>query len=452
VEADCQNYARFKFTVFWRSPDVAPLRGNRYASASLFAIEGHFMGSASVIDTVLSNGLRFVGERLDNRQGVALAVRIQAGAKDDPANKFGLASLVQETLLKGTQKKDARKLADAFDYYGIRHSEHTGTESTVLQLRFLPEHTQIAMDLLREVLSQPSFPEKECETNKSLALQELKRLDDEPGSKAWVNLKELYFGNTWGHPEIGHETSIPELSREDVVNFWKGHYIPAGTTVAAAGKFDHDVLQKHLETLFANSGPAWPQETPPAPPTGFTRKHLAKDSQQTQICMAFPGVAHSDADYYAARLAVGVLSGGMSGRLFTEVREKRALVYSVGAQTISLRKSGCVCAYAGTTTPRAKETLSVMKNEFARLGNDCTQEEVDRARVGLKAHLLMDQESTGSRARGLLDDVFYENRVVPLQEVIQRIDAVTLSEVKNYWTSHPHEPYTLVTLGKEELE
>jgi predicted Zn-dependent peptidase len=179
---------------------------------------------------------------------------------------------------------------------------------------------------------------------------------------------------------------------------------------------------------------------------------LQKDSQQTQICMAFRGVAHSDPQYFAARLAVGVLSGGMSGRLFTEVREKRALVYSVGAQSISMRKSGCVCAYAGTTTPRAKETLDVMKGEFARLGNDCTQEELNRARTGVKAHMLMDQESTGARARELLDDIFYDNRIVALSEIIQKVDAVTLADVKNYWTSHPYEPYTLVTLGREPLE
>jgi len=410
------------------------------------------MSEQSAIDTQLSNGVRFVGERIERSQGVALAVRIQAGAKDDPPNKFGLANLVQETLTKGTKKKDARKLADAFDYYGIRHSEQTGTESTLVQLRFLPEHLDVAMNLLREVLTEPAFPEKECETNKSLALQELKRLEDEPGSKAWVNLKELYFGETWGHAELGRNTSIPEITRADISAFWQAHYIGAGTTVAVAGKFDHDALAKHLETLFTTKGEAWPQETPPPPPEGFTRKHLQKDSQQTQICMAFPGVAHSDPQYFAARLAVGVLSGGMSGRLFTEVREKRALVYSVGAQTISMRKNGCVCAYAGTTTPRAKETLQVIKGELARLGNDVTQEEINRARVGVKAHMLMDQESTGARARELLDDIFYDNRIVPLQEIIDKVDAVTLDQVKHYWTSHPYEPYTLVTLGREPLE
>jgi predicted Zn-dependent peptidase len=410
------------------------------------------MSDSATIDRVLSNGLRFVGERLERSEGVALALRLPAGAKDDPAGKFGLANLVQETLFKGTKKKDARKLADAFDFFGIRHSEHTGTESTLIQLRFLPEHLNFALNLLREVLSAPRFPEKECETGKSLALQELKRLDDEPGAKAWANLKELYFGETWGHSEVGRDVTIPELSRKDVLGFWEERYVPAGSTVAAAGKFDADALAKHLETLFVSRGTVKPIGAPPKPPAGYTRKHLHKASQQTQICMAFPGISHNDPDYYAARLAVGVLSGGMSGRLFTEVREKRALVYSVGAQTISLRQSGCVCAYAGTTTPRAKETLQVMKNEFARLGEDCSDEEVQRARIGVKAHMLMDQESTGARARELLDDVFYEDRIVPLQEVIAKIDRVTTADVKRYWTSHPFEPYVLVTLGEEPLE
>jgi predicted Zn-dependent peptidase len=180
--------------------------------------------------------------------------------------------------------------------------------------------------------------------------------------------------------------------------------------------------------------------------------HIQKESQQTQIALLFPSVTQDDPQYFAARMAVGVLSGGMSGRLFTEVREKRALVYSVGANTIALRRRGAVCAYAGTTAPRAKETLEVMRAEFVRLGQDCTAEELERARTGVKAHLLMDQESTGSRARGLLDDLFFHDRIVPLEELIAQLDAVTVEGVMRHWSAFPHEPCTLVTLGKEALE
>jgi predicted Zn-dependent peptidase len=404
------------------------------------------------IDVTLPNGLRFVGERIERSQGVALAVRIPAGAKDDPPNKFGLASLVKETLFKGTRKRNARKLSDAFDFYGISHSEYTGTESTSLQLRFLPEHMQPAMALLREVLSEPSFPKAECDTAVVQAIQEIKHLEDEPLSKVFVVLKELYFGAEWGHSEIGTEQSLPEIGRDDIVNFWKAHYIPAGTIVAAAGKFDPDALMKLLENLFANVGEPWPPENPPPPPEKGVSKHLDKDSEQTQIALAFPCVARNDPAYYAARTALGVLSGGMSGRLFTEVREKRALVYSVGAQAASLRGSGICYAYAGTTAPRAAETLQVMTHELKRLGDDLTQEEIERAKVGFKAHMLMDQESTGSRARELLDDVYYENRVVPVPEVVNAINKVSLDDVKNYWLSHPVEPYSLVTLGREALQ
>jgi predicted Zn-dependent peptidase len=177
-----------------------------------------------------------------------------------------------------------------------------------------------------------------------------------------------------------------------------------------------------------------------------------KDSHQTQIALAFPAVSHNDPDYYVARTAVNVLGGGMSSRLFTEVREKRALVYSVGAHSVAMRSAGATYAYAGTTAERAKETLKVLKEELMRLGHDVTQEEVDRAKVGLKAHLLMDQESTPSRARELLDDIFLEGRIIPLQEIVNKINAVTAEDVKRYWTAHPVEPYSLVTLGREALE
>lgn len=404
------------------------------------------------IDTVLSNGLRFVAERIERSEGVALAVRIPAGAKDDPINKLGLAHLVKETLFKGTRRKDARKLSDAFDYFGIRHSESTGTESTSIQMRFLPEHLKQSLALLREVLREPAFPEKECETAKIQAIQELKHLDDEPLSKVFVILKELYFGADWGHSELGTEAHIPQISRDDVRAFWMGHYIPAGSIVAAAGKFDPDVLAKELETLFGNSGEAWPRETPPAPPKQALRRHVHKDSEQTQIALAFPSIHRADPDYYIARIGIGALSGGMSSRLFTEVREKRALVYSVGASSVSLRGAAATYAYAGTTAPRAAETLKVLKHELVRLGQDLTQEECDRAKIGFKAHLLMDQESTGSRVRELLDDVYYEGRVVPVAEVVERIKTVSADEVMRYWNKHPVEPYALVTLGREALE
>jgi predicted Zn-dependent peptidase len=408
--------------------------------------------SETTIDRKLNSGLRFVGERLEHSQGVALAIRIAAGAKDDPANKFGLAHLVKESLFKGSKKRDARKLSDAIDFIGLRHHEYTATESTVMQLRFLPEHTKKALGLLREVLTLPAFPEKECETAKTQSIQELKNLEDDPFSKVFVLLKELFFGSQWGHPDLGTETSVPEISRADIQAFWQAQFIPKGTVVAAAGKFDQHEMAEELETIFNPGGEAWPIENPPSLPKMNQRKHHFKDSQQTQIAMAFPGVPHSHPDYYILRTAVGVLAGGMSGRLFTEVREKRALVYSVGAHTVSLRHQGAIYAFAGTTTPRAKETLTVMKNELARLGDDVTQEEIDRAKVGLKAHLLMDQESTYSRAREMVDDVFFESRIIPLAEVIGRIDKVTVDDVKHYWKSHPYDPYTLVTLGREALE
>jgi len=404
------------------------------------------------IDVTLANGLRFVGERIERSQGVALALRVPAGSKDDPANKFGLAGLVKETLFKGTRKRDARALSDAFDFYGIRHSEYTGTESTMLQLRFLPGHLDKAMNLMRDVLAQPSFPEKECETAKIQALQELQHLEDSPLEKVFVILKELYFGSKWGHPDLGTEVTVPAITRGDMQAFWKSRYIPAGSVVAAAGKFDPQELIKHLETLFGNTGPAWPAQLPPPPPKGDVRHHSFKDTEQTQIALAFPAVPRNDPLSFAARIAVGVLSGGMSGRLFTEVREKRALVYSVGAQASSLRGSGVIYAYAGTTAARAAETVAVLKTELKRLGDDVTQEEIQRARVGVKAHMLMDQESTGARSRELLDDVYFEDRVVPMAEVVAKLDAVTVDDVKNYWTNHPVEPHTLVTLGRKPLD
>jgi predicted Zn-dependent peptidase len=287
---------------------------------------------------------------------------------------------------------------------------------------------------LREVLSEPAFPKKECETAKIQSVQELKHLDDEPLSKAFVHLKELYFGEKWGHNELGHEREIPSITRDDIQSFWSGHYVPKGALFAAS------------------SGSSRANEAPPAPPPANVSRHIQKDSEQTQIVLAYPSVARSHPQFFAAQLGVSVLSGGMSARLFTEVRERRALVYSVGAQSSSLRATGVCYAYAGTTAKRAQETLTVLKAELMRLPKDVTEEEVERARIGVKAHLLMDQESTGTRVRELLDDLYFQNRILSMEELIAQIDGVTVKDVKTFWTAYPIEPYALVTIGKEMLK
>ena len=405
-------------------------------------------------DVTLSNGLRFVGENLARSQGVAIALRFPGGSKDDPADKLGLAGLATDTLFKGTKKRNARALSDAFDFYGIRHGAQTGIESTAISMRFLPEHQSKALALLREILNEPAFPEKEIATARIQAVQELKHLDDEPMSKAFVNVKELYFGMRWGHSELGHEETVRTITRQDALNFWSTHLRAPGAIISVAGKFDSDALLKDLEKLFAHktkSAPP-PLEEPPAPPAKNISKHIRKDSEQTQIAFAFPGVPRSHPDYFALQTGIGVLSGGMSGRLFTEVREKRALVYSVGAQASSLRRTGICFAYAGTTAKRAAETLKVLRAELKRLPTDVTEEEVERAKIGFKSHLLMDQESTSSRARELLDDIYFHDRVIPIEELIATIDAVKVSHVKAYWESHPLDPHVLVTLGKVPLE
>ncbi|MFH0939386.1 MAG: pitrilysin family protein [Planctomycetota bacterium] len=403
------------------------------------------------IDVTLPNGLRFVGDRLEQGQAVALAVRIPVGSKDDPGNKFGLVNLVKDVLFKGTKRRTARAFSDAMDFYGISYGAYTTIESTTIELRFLPEYLEQSLKLLRELLGEPSFPNKECATAKRQVIQELKHLEDTPLSHIFVILKDLFFGSEWGHLELGTETSVSELGRGDIQAFWKTRYIPAGALVAAAGRFDPGVLRSRLETLFANTGEAWLPESPPAPPATHKVQHVFKDSEQTQIALAFPCVPRNDPAHYVAQIAVGILSN-ISGRLFTEIREKRGLAYSVGASAVSLRGSGAILAYAGTTTSRAAETLNVLKNELINLPNGLTTEEVERVKTNFKAHILMDQESTSVRARELLEDVFFENRSVPLNEIAAKINAVTLDDIKTYWAAHAVEPYTLATLGRETLE
>jgi predicted Zn-dependent peptidase len=221
--------------------------------------------------------------------------------------------------------------------------------------------------------------------------------------------------------------------------------------LAVAGKVEFDALRDEVAKHFGDWAAGKPVPVRTMPPPGNVH-HEDQQSEQTHIGIAYPGIPETDEHYYAMRMAMEVLSGGMSGRLFTEVREKRGLVYNVWAGYTSLKGRGHVLGYAGTSNDRAQATLDTFLAELHRLSDGVTQAELDRAKIGLKASTIMQGESTSSRAGAIAHDWFMRGRLRTLSEIVAAIDAVTLDRVNDWLKAHKPGPFTIVTVGPKALK
>jgi len=275
--------------------------------------------------------------------------------------------------------------------------------------------------------------------------------DDDPRSKLMVELRKRHFPEPLGRNPLGVHDQLTVLQGSTVADLHQKSYLPDRTILAVAGSFDWPKLREKVSSLFAH----WSGHPAPEPALGSAgpkTDHLDQQTAQTHIGIAYDSVPPTHPGYYRACLAVAVLSGGMSGRLFTEVREKRGLCYHVAARHHVLKGRGTVLCYAGTAAERAQQTLEVTLAELKRLPEGITQAELDRAKIGLKASLIMQGESTTARSACAAADYYHLARVRSLDEISDAIDAVTVSDLLDHLQQFPPADFTILTLGNEKLE
>jgi predicted Zn-dependent peptidase len=393
------------------------------------------------------NGLTVALEERDF-PGVAFQLLVPAGAVGDPEGLEGASTLLEGWLWKGAGELDARGLAQALDALGVRRTSGAGLEYTAFAASFLPEVLEEVFRLYALLLTRPRLPEEGFEAVRSVALQSLLSQEDQPARKLFSELRRRVFLSPHGRDPLGREEDLkratPKALRED----FGRRYTPRGAILAVAGGVSWERLLGALEPLAL-----WEGEEALYPPTLLAspeRFALRRPTAQVQIGLAYPDVGPEDPGFYAARLALEVLSGGMSSRLFTEVREKRGLVYAVSAFPAGVKGQGLLMAYAGTTRDRAKETLAVMLQEMERLAEGVTEEELSRAKVGLRTALVMGDESIRTRASSMARDLYMLGRVRPLAEIEARVEGTTLEEVNAFLRAHPYRDPWVGLLGEVE--
>lgn len=408
------------------------------------------MDEQSVYTHTFDNGLTLIVERMEDVQSAAFACMVPAGCIHDPEQGQGTAAMLADWITRGAGDFSSRELFTALDNLGLQRGESAGTNHVTFSGACVADRLHEALRIYGDIILRPEFPEDQFEAVRLGAEQALLSIEDEPQRRVMVELRRRTFRAPWGRSSDGCLEHLPNITPDRVRAHYETYFRPNGTIIGIAGNVDVQATVELIGEVFGGWVPATVPEVEPGL-RGADREFIEFDSAQTHIGIAYDSVPFDDPDYYAAWAATSVLSGGMSARLFTEVRERRGLCYSIYASQLSMKHEGRVLCYAGTSNERAQETLDVTLQELTRLGAGIEQSELARCQARAKSSLVMQQESSRGRAGSLARNWFLLGRVRTLQEVRDRIDALTVDDVLSYVDRHPARDFTILTVGPKPL-
>lgn len=405
----------------------------------------------SEIRTVtLGNGLRVLVQTMPWQRTAAFSLCLSAGVQMEAERFGGLSGLVCEMVQRGAGNHSSRDLVSLQDNLGIERSAGVSTATVSFGGAMPAESLSRAIALYAEIVRSPHLPGDQLDDARMMSLQELRALEDEPTHRVMRRLREIHYGDRLGRSTQGTEAGLKAITHKEVRDFYTDHYHGGDGILAVAGNVDPDAVLEWVSQAFEG----WKTGTtqPLGPAEGRTAyEHLDSPSSQTHIGLAFESIPYGHPDYFRMRAGIGILSDGMSSRLFDRVREQRGLCYTVTASCHSLKHAGGVFCYAGTTPERAQETLDVTLHEIEHMIDDLDPGELERWKVRIQSSLIMEQESSASRASSLASDQYQLGRTMSTEELESIIESLTLEEVQEYWVKHPPRDYRIVTLGPQPL-
>nr|WP_253201324.1 pitrilysin family protein [Sphingomonas quercus] len=362
---------------------------------------------------------------------LAVGLYADAGARSEPAGLSGLAHLVEHMVFKGAGGRDARGIAEAIEDVGGSINAWTARDHTVFHARLLAGDLALGVDIIADLARAPRFAEDELEREKGVVLAELGEARDTPDDIIFDHLQITAFpGQPLGLPVLGDEASIAAVTTADLRGWTETQYRPEGLVLAAAGKIDEDALLRLAEARFGDLAPGAPERPAPASFTGGGAHQDARRFDQVHLALAWPGVGHTDADQHALSLFAQAAGGGMSSRLFQELREARGLAYSIYSWVQSFAETGLLGVYLAAAKADASRALALARETMAAVADGLTPEELDRARAQSRAGLLMGLESVQGRCDHLARQIQIHGRIVPATETVAQIDAVTLDQAR----------------------
>jgi len=377
--------------------------------------------------TRLSSGLTVVTETMPHLESVALGVWIKSGSRNETADEHGIAHLLEHMAFKGTARRSARDIAEEIENVGGELNAATSTETTSYYARVLKDHVPLAVDILADILTESEFDEEELRREKHVILQEIGAANDTPDDVVFDKFSEAAFREqTIGRPILGTPETVQSFTPGQIRNYLSRNYTTDRMFVVAAGAVDHQTFCRQVEERFARL-----PLTPSAPPVFDAARYIGGDSREgrdlmdAQVLIGFEGKAYHMRDFYCSQILANILGGGMSSRLFQEVREKRGLCYSVYAFHWGFSDTGIFGIHAATSGNELPTLVPVIIDELKKSSETIHQVEIDRARAQIRAQLLMGQESPAARAGQIARQMMLYGRPIPNPELMERLEGIT---------------------------
>jgi predicted Zn-dependent peptidase len=395
----------------------------------------------------LSNGMRVITDTVNTVETVSIGVYVAIGTRHEPAPINGVSHMLEHMAFKGTERRSALAIASEIEDVGGHLNAYTSREHTAYHAKVLKEDVPLALDMLADILQRSVFDPAEFERERGVILQEIGQANDTPDDIVFDHFQETAFPHQMvGQPVLGRADIIKRMKRDTVANYMRDHYATSRMLLIAVGKIEHEELVRLAEKLFTDMPMRNGATSDPARYVGGDFRE-ERDLEQAHLLIGFPGFSFADPDYYAASLVSTALGGGMSSRLFQEVREKRGLVYSVYSFASPFSDGGVFGIYAGTGADALPELIPVLANEIRRLGDGFDRDELERARAQLKAGLLMSLESTMTRVEQQAGHMLVHGTPFVPADLVRKIDAVDQDGVKRVAHRILSAPPTIAALG-----
>lgn len=382
--------------------------------------------------TTLANGLRIVSAAMSHLESAAIGVWVNSGARHEAPQMHGISHLLEHMAFKGTKRRSALQIAEEIEAVGGHLNAYTSRENTAYFVRVLKNDVPLALDLLADILQESLFDAVELEREQDVVVQEIGQAMDTPDDLVFDQLQETaYPGQAIGRSILGTPESVGALTPEILRGHMARNYRAQEMVLSAAGAVDHDALVALANEKFGGLGQSLHRDAMPAEFHGGDTREI-KDLEQVHLVMAMEGVTYDDPDFFASQVFATILGGGMSSRLFQEVREKRGLCYSIYAFSSSYADTGMAGIYAGTGADRLGELVPVISHELQNLAGSVRMDEVARARAQLKAGLLMGLESPSALCEQMARHLLVHNRLLPSEELVEKIDSVDITAIQRY--------------------
>jgi len=380
----------------------------------------------SVAVTRLSSGITVVTDDMPHLETASLGVWVRAGSRNELPDEHGISHLLEHMAFKGTTRRTARQIAEEIEAVGGDLNAATSTETTAYYARVLRADVPLALDVLADILSEPAFDPEELIREQNVIVQEIGASEDTPDDLVFDRLQATaYPGQPLGRSILGTPQSVRSFNRQRLRGYLMRNYRAPSMVVSAAGAVDHGAVVRDVEERFADlAGPA----APPADAAKYVggASIESRDLEQVHVALALQGLPQRDPSLFSLQVFTNVVGGGMASRLFQEVRENRGLCYAIYAFHAPYSDSGMFGLYAGTDATDLPELMKVVVDEIRAAATNITETEIARVKAQMKAGLLMALESSSARAEQLARQMIIHGRPIPLEEIVAKIDAVTV--------------------------